>query len=238
MKSSHINYYKYFEFEGNMVAQKYRKGTVVLVKNGVEHALPFTKIVDCNHQLIRAVTNNVTTQNWGVIHANGNIALPAVYNFITKPLHYNYIKVFIGDFTWNEFDELSADLFYNYIDEQSWNGDIYEATLGNGKWGIINANNQTIVPIQYSWIEIIAPGIFLYNLGGSNIIKWFSGEDKDRQWAIVDGFWGVLGIAELANYKASTMNELTQLDTLIKQTIDVDDTYFSQYIGKYFTKLT
>jgi hypothetical protein len=238
MQTGAPQYYKQFALDGNIVAQKYRKGTVVHVKDGIEQVLPFTKIIDCSHQLIRAVSNNDTTQKWGLIQANGDMALPAVYDFITKPLHPNYIKVFNGDFTWNEFDEPSADLFYEYIDEQSWNGDIYEATLGNGKWGIVDANNQTIIPIQYNWVELYAPGIFLYNLGGSHIIRWFSGDDKERHWAIVGGFWGVLGIATLANYTATTMDELLQLYTLLKQTADYDEAYRSQAVGKYFINPT
>jgi hypothetical protein len=238
MQTGMPQYYKQFEFEGNIVAQKYRKGTVVHFKDGVEQILPFTKIIDCSYQLIRAVSNNDTCQKWGLIHPNGDIALPADYDFITKPLHPNHIKVFIGDFTWNQFDEPSADLFYNYIDEQSWNGDIYEATLGTGNWGFIDIHNQIILPIQYNWVELYAPSIFLYNMGGSNIIRWFSGDDKERRWAIVGGYWGVLGIAALANYTATTMAELLQLYTLLKQTAGYDDAYRSQAVGKYFTKPT
>jgi hypothetical protein len=109
-------YYKYFEFEGCILAQKFKNGTVVHIKNGVETILPFTKIIDCTHLFIRAVYIKDSLKKWGIIHSNGTIILPPNYDYIPQPIHHNYIKVFIGNFSWEQFDANSAELFYNHID--------------------------------------------------------------------------------------------------------------------------
>ncbi|MFY8108901.1 MAG: WG repeat-containing protein [Bacteroidia bacterium] len=166
-----------------------KNGKVFLAKeNAPLQELPIAKIVDETKGKIRFNTNIDGVKKWGIIDISGFIVIPAIYDYISPLIADNYFRVFIGDYSW-EYDEYSSDLFGEYLDTQSWNGDDYLGTLKGGKWGIVDLENRILVPVEYNWVELIDDRTVCCNVGGGPIIKWYDGDGKKEVISIADGLW-------------------------------------------------
>lgn len=168
-----------------------KNGKVFRASDDSIHELQIFKIVDETKHMIRFYNMVEGVKKWGILHIKGFNIIPPIYDYISPMIADNFFRVFIGDYTW-EFDENTANLFYDYLWSDSWNGDSYVGTLKHGKWGIVNTDNKLLVPVAYEWIEIIDDKTACCNVGGSRIIKWFDGDDKENILSIADGLWKVI----------------------------------------------
>lgn len=171
---------------------QYKNGKVFLAQgNSPLLELSISKIVDETKNMIRYYNIINDVKKWGIINIYGSNVIPAIYDYISPMIADNFFKVFIGDYSWEE-DDYSSDLFDEYLDTASWNVDYYEGTLKNGKWGIVDSENRILVPIEYQWVELIDDKTACCNVGGSRIIKWFDGDEKEDVLSIADGLWKVI----------------------------------------------
>ncbi len=154
--------------------------------------LSISKIVDETKNMIRYYNIIDGVKKWGIINIAGTSVIPAIYDYISPMIADNFFKVFIGDYSWEEDDDYTSDIFSEYIDPASWNGDYYRGALKEGKWGIVDSKNRILVPIEYQWVELIDDNTVCCNVGGSRIIKWFDGDEKENVLSIADGLWKVI----------------------------------------------
>jgi len=159
--------------------------------------LAYDKIVDERNGMIRVCNRVNGVEKWGLIHVSGREIIPLVYDYMSPLLADHFVSVFIGDYTW-DFEESSAELFDKYLDNNSWNGDYYKGTLGKGKWGMVDLENKTVVPVEYDWVELMDDRTVLCNVGGSPIIKWYDGETKKDTLSIADGLWKIISLNNLS----------------------------------------
>ena len=103
---------------------------------------------------------------WGIISADGKIIIPNDYDYI-EVISKDYFRVANGVFIFTE-------------DEEAWT-----ITLKGMKWGIIDINNNIIIPIKYDWVGINTKSKKVYaNIGG--ILTKNEREHKPK-WRIYGG---------------------------------------------------
>lgn len=107
---------------------------------------------------------------WGIVHESGEIVIESIYDFIDFLGLSDYFKVFQGDLTFSEDDQLGT------------------VVLG-GQCGIINYQNEVIVPVKYTWIDEIAEDLWAVNLGGT---VYYNDEYQEDYWTVSGGKWGVV----------------------------------------------
>jgi hypothetical protein len=171
---------------------QYKNGKVFLAQgNSPLIELSISKLVDGTKNMIRYYNIIKGVKKWGIITLGGSDNIPAIYDYISPMIADNYFRVFIGDYSC-EFDEYSSDLFGEYLDTKSWNGDDYLGTLKAGKWGIIDLENRILVPVEYNWVELIDDRTVCCNVGAGPIIKWYEGDGKQEIISIADGLWKMI----------------------------------------------
>ncbi|KFF23389.1 WG repeat-containing protein [Chryseobacterium vrystaatense] len=154
--------------------------------------LSISKIVDYSHEMIRFYNIIDDKKKWGVMLITGLQIIPPVYDYISPLIDEKYFKIFVGDYIW-KYDDESHELFYEFLwDSGSWNGDEYKGRLGKGKWGLINRENQILVPVEYQWIDVLDQNTVCCNVGDTPIIKWYHGDNKKDVVSIGDGLWKVI----------------------------------------------
>jgi len=230
-------YWKTFVFEEQktVIAQKTKRAKVYLFVNDTALELPYDRLIDSYDELIRVVKHIDSKKKWGLINALGQEIIPPIYDYIALPINSNYFKVFNGNFKWNLHNEEYADLYYDNIHPNSWNGDEFRGVLGKGLWGIVDRNNQEIIPTIYNWIEFYSDTIFVYNKNGSRIIKWYSGDEKEIVWSILDGVWGAIFLDGRSLKEISNIHEYIEFYNKLDQTGTFDQKYSKQIIEKYFS---
>ncbi|RYZ24128.1 MAG: WG repeat-containing protein [Chitinophagaceae bacterium] len=193
------------------------------------------RIVDTVNGLSRAVQANASGDKWGLVDGKGQLLLPAIYDYIGKPLHGKLVRVFKGDFTWDEDDVAGEELFYDCIDNpRSWNGDRYKATLGKGCWGLVGLDGDEVLPIVYNAIYFHSDSVIIVNEGGSRIIRWYDGDDKKSKWSVVGGHWKALTTE--GKLLATLESDEGQFDfsTRIQAYEPWDPRYADEVVGAYF----
>jgi hypothetical protein len=192
---------------------QYKNGKVFLAQDDADLIeLSITKLVDETKNMIRFYNIDDGVKKWGIISIFGSTIIPAIYDYISPMIADYYFKVFIGDYSW-EHDEYSSELFEEYLDTQSWNGDDYIGTLKDGKWGIVDLENRILVPVEYQWVELIDDRTVCCNVGGTRIIKWYDGDGKEDVLSIADGLWKMI---YLDPHHRKTETELGTYDEVIE----------------------
>jgi hypothetical protein len=108
---------------------------------------------------------------WGILDEVGKEFIPCQYVYIDFFRNPSYFKVAMGELTL-DFEENSHHIFCT-----------------GGKWGVINTENQVIVPLIYEWVEEIHETLWAVNIGG----KVFYNDDyQEDYWTVRGGKWGVV----------------------------------------------
>ncbi|RKR05341.1 WG repeat protein [Flavobacterium sp. 90] len=173
------------------------------LKNREIKRLPYHRLSDHNDNLVKVIINKDDSVKYGIIDFSGNEIIKPIFDFINFSLEKDKFKVFTGAYEWisnkkfnNEFDKaLKERLKSPYRVSEPY----LEGKLLNGKWGIINADLEYIIPAEYDWIEDYNQDLYLANIGG-NIYSYTSfdleaAENFDKeisihdQIAILDGKW-------------------------------------------------
>jgi hypothetical protein len=111
--------------------------------------------------------------NWGIIDAAGEIIIPNDYTYIDFLRNPNYFKVGLGEIEIFEFE-----------DENEYN----RTAIKNVKWGIVDINNQVIVPIEYDWIDEVESTVWVVYKGGT---VYYNDDYQEDYWTIKNGKLGV-----------------------------------------------
>jgi len=179
---------------------QYKDGKVYTADeyNNIEE-LEVSKIVDYSNGMVRFYNMIEGQKKWGVMLINGFQIIPPVYDYISPLIDQKYFKIFIGNYHW-KYDDESNELFYEFLwDNKSWNGDEYKGRLGQGKWGLINTENQILIPVEYQWIDILDQRTVCCNIGDTPVIKWYHGDNKKDVVSIGGGLWKVIYLSRFQN---------------------------------------
>jgi len=130
-------------------------------------------IVNCVKDDFAFVENDMVWYKgkWGMLDGDNKQIIPTDYDFIDCICNDSQFKVALGDLMVHYSDELET-----YV---AW----------GAKWGIINENNEILVPIEYDWIEEIALNNYAVNVGGT--LEYNDGYQEDY-WFARNGKWGVI----------------------------------------------
>lgn len=115
--------------------------------------------------------------NWGIINAAGEIIIPNEYAYVDFLRNPNYFKVGLGDIEIFEFEDE-----YN------------RTAIKNIKWGIVDINNQVIVPIEYDWIDEVEATVWVVYKGGT---VYYNDDYQEDYWTIKNGKLGVYNYKKL-----------------------------------------
>ena len=136
---------------------------------------------------------------WGIIWADGRIKIPNDYDYIDFLRNPFYYKVCKGDI------EINPD------------AEGYQLIAGKAKWGIIDANNKIIVPIEYDWIDEVEDAIWVVYKGGAV----FYNDDYQEDYWMIKG-------AKLGVYNKDKLIVPIMYDTIQKNWFRVKDYIFVQ----------
>ena len=117
--------------------------------------------------------------NWGIINAAGEIIIPNDYAYIDFLRNPNYFKVGLGEIE-----------IFDFEDENEYN----RTAIKNIKWGIVDINNQVIVPIEYDWIDEVESMVWVVYKGGS---VYYNDDYQEDYWTIKNGKLGVYNFNKL-----------------------------------------
>lgn len=145
---------------------------------------------------------------WGIIEANGDVKIPNEYDYIDCLRNPNFFKVCKGNLS--------------FSDEEDEQGN-YRVYAENAKWGIIDSNNNLVVPIEYDWIEDIESTIWAVYKGG----KVFYNDDYQEDYWTIKG--GKLGI-----YNSNKLITPIEYDAVFTNWYRVKDYIFVQKGNQYF----
>jgi hypothetical protein len=157
------------------------------LSTGELHALPFDNIftaTSSNHPggsagpgLYKAIRQSLETEfdyydngmseytgTWGIIYADGTTKIPVEYAFVDGFVNPDYFKVARGNFTF-------------YFDEA-----INQLIAEGVKWGVVDANNNIVVPIEYDWVQEVNDTCWVVNKGGTVFFN-----DREERWEVRDG---------------------------------------------------
>ncbi|RYZ18113.1 MAG: WG repeat-containing protein [Chitinophagaceae bacterium] len=198
------------------------------------HPPEFT-LIDCQHGISRVTRVRNNAVKWGLLDNEGRELLPAVYDYIQRPVRNDLFAVFTGSFEWDEYEEATFELFHELIDDRkSWNGDYYEATLGEGVWGLVNERNEAMLPVRYNALYFYSDTIVVVNEGGSRIIKWHCGDEKEEKWSVVGGAWKALTLQGATLAEMSSNEQQFDFHSRLNSLQPWDPKYKAQVIGAYF----
>ena len=129
-------------------------------------------IVDCFEDKYSLVEDDLLnfSGKWGIIDEKGLTVVSSLYSYIDFFRNENEFLVASGKF---DFEHLGED----YI----------EYTAKGIKWGIINDNQEIVIPFKYDWIMEMEKNLYAVNIGG--LLK-YSDEYQDEGWYVNDGIWG------------------------------------------------
>ncbi len=116
---------------------------------------------------------------WGVIDGAGDVLIPNDYCFVDFLRNPKYFKVGIGEIEVTD-----------YEDEKQY----YRTSIKNVKWGIIDINNNIIVPIEYEWIDEVESTVWVVYKGG---IVFYNDDYQEDYWTIKNGKLGVYNLKKL-----------------------------------------
>jgi hypothetical protein len=137
---------------------------------------------------------------WGILDEAGKELIPCQYAYIDFFRNPQYFKVATGTLTTD-------------VEENS-----HHICCVGGKWGVINVENQIIVPLLYEWVEEIHETLWAVNIGG----KVFYNDDyQEDYWTVRGGKWGVV------NTKGKLIVPV-QYDVYMKNWFRVKDFIFVQ----------
>ena len=102
---------------------------------------------------------------WGIIDADGTVKIPCEYAFVDAFVSPHFFKVAKGNFTF-------------YFDET---GNLIAEGV---KWGVVDANNNIIVPIEYDWVHEVEDAHWVVNRGGA---VYFNHDYQSAHWAVRGG---------------------------------------------------
>lgn len=145
---------------------------------------------------------------WGIIDGAGEIIIPNEYSFIDFLRNPKYFKVGIG-----EIEVLD-------IEDEEHN---HRTSIANVKWGIVDMNNNIIVPIEYEWIDEVESTIWVVYKGG---VVYYNDDYQEDYWTIKDGKLGV--------YNLNKLITPIEYDTIKKNWFRIKEYIFVQNGRKYF----
>ena len=145
---------------------------------------------------------------WGIIEANGDVKIPNEYDYIDCLRNPNYFKVCKGNLSFSEEEDEEGN---------------YRVYAENAKWGIIDSNNNIVVPIEYDWIEDIESTIWVVYKGGK---VYYNDDYQEDYWTIKGGKLGV--------YNSNKLITPIEYDAVFKNWYRVKDYIFVQKGNQYF----
>jgi hypothetical protein len=113
---------------------------------------------------------------WGIIEVDGEVKIPCDYDYIDFLRNPNFFKVCKGNL--------------QFKDEEDNNRLILE----NAKWGVIDSNNNEIVPAEYDWIDEVESVIWVVYKGGQ---VFYNDNCQEDYWTIKRGKLGVYNLGKL-----------------------------------------
>ena len=116
---------------------------------------------------------------WGIIDGAGDVIIPNDYCFVDFLRNPKYFKVGIGEIEVVEYED----------EEEN-----YRTTIKNVKWGIIDINNNIIVPIEYDWIDEVESTVWVVFKGGT---VFYNDDYQEDYWTIKNGKLGVYNLNKL-----------------------------------------
>ncbi|MEW7280570.1 WG repeat-containing protein [Aquimarina sp. 2201CG1-2-11] len=169
-----------------------------------EEISSYTRVVKKN----QTEYENEIIDLWGLINAQGEYQIPSEYNYLERSNNLNYYKVFkapaLRDNHLNWF-ELEGELFsYNNTEESyNWWSDyesgsftscLYVISSWKGNYlGIVDINNNVIIPKKYSWIEFISSKLLEVSMD-SEVINYYDKDGDGENTYIMGGKFGVIDI--------------------------------------------
>ena len=167
-----------------------------------KNRLPFTTFVDVKDGYFRLKNNN----KWGVIDSNGKIILEANFDYLELNYTKNRFKIFNGHYDWT-WEETVENELEKHTQSHLFNIDDYCGELKNGKWSIIDGNEQVIIQADYDWIEELTESLYILNQGGK-LHQFYNDEKEEEDLIVIGGKWTV------CNKNGQFLNEFQDLDIL------------------------
>ena len=141
---------------------------------------------------------------WGIIDTSGTEIIPNEYDYVDFLRNPNYFLVGIGEIE-----------TYEFVDE-----DLEDRTgIKNIKWGIVDKNNNTVVPIIYDWIDEVEETIWVVYEGGNTFYD-------DEYWKNTNG--------KLGAYNLNQLIVPIEYDTIKNNWFRIKEYIFVQNGTKYF----
>lgn len=138
---------------------------------------------------------------WGIIEADGTVKIPLEYDYIDFLRNPKFFKVCKGNLTINQGEDEHSD---------------YRLTVNGGaKWGIIDAENNIIVPIEYDWIDEVESTIWVVYKGGQ---VYYNDDYQENYWTIRG--------AKLGVYNGKQLITPVEYDSIAKNWFRVKDYIF------------
>lgn len=116
---------------------------------------------------------------WGIIDGAGEVIIPNNYCFVDFLRNPKYFKVGIGKI--------------EVIDDED-DDENYLTSIKNVKWGIVDFNNEIIVPIEYDWIDEVESTIWVVYKGGT---VFYNDDYQEDYWTIKNAKLGVYNLQKL-----------------------------------------
>jgi hypothetical protein len=116
---------------------------------------------------------------WGIINGAGNIIIPNDYSFVDFLRNPKYFKVCIGEIEVVDYEDDDE----NYI-----------TSIKNVKWGIVDINNEIIIPIEYDWIDEVESTVWVVYKGGT---VFYNDDYQEDYWTINNAKLGVYNLTKL-----------------------------------------
>lgn len=206
------NYYS-FDFDNNSLKElpfsKILKASSNTYKAPSIESLRFYKSIinsqentDFNYEMIRY------KGKWGIIDGTGKTIIPNDYCFVDFLRNPQYLKVGIGEIEVLDYED----------EEQN-----YRTSIRNIKWGIIDLNNNIIVPIEFDWIDEVESTVWVVYKGG---IVYYDDDYQENYWTIKNGKLGV--------YHLNKLITPIEYDTIKKNWFRIKEYIFVQNGTKYF----
>lgn len=103
---------------------------------------------------------------WGIIHADGTVKIPCEYAFVEVLANPQFFRVAKGSFNFY-FEEATGHLIAEGV-----------------KWGVVDADNRVVIPVEYDWVQETEDGQWLVNRGGT--VFFNTGYPQER-WEVRGG---------------------------------------------------
>ncbi len=106
---------------------------------------------------------------WGIIYADGTSKIPNEYAFVDGFVNPDYFMVASGNFSF-------------YFDEE------INLIAEGVKWGVVDAHNNIVVPIEYDWVQEVGDTLWVVNKGGT---VFYNDDHHENRWQVRGGQLGV-----------------------------------------------